>query len=517
FRYVRYLSPNNGFCNVAEVVFLGIGASSPVPLNLAAVAGNAQVGLTWLPSTGASGYNVKRATVSGGPYTIVGANVLTNSFTDIGLTNGTSYYYVVSALTSGGESTDSAEASATPFTPTPAGFTATAGDAQVVLTWIAVSGATGYHLKRSTAPGGPFNTLEASAPGTGYTDTTAANFTRYYYMIQTVHPSGNSADSAVVSAVPLPPKLTGTIIGTTGSWNNDPNSTRAAVFDGNLNTFFDALEANGAWAGLDLGAGASKLIGAIRYAPRAAWASGRMTGGKFQGANNADFSDAVTLHTVVGAPPANVLTTQLVSHPNGFRYVRYLSPDNGFCNVAEVEFYGSDALPAPPAAPTGLVATAGNMQVTMAWNAVAGATSYNVKRATTDGGPYTVLGSVTGTTATDTTAANNTTYYYVVSAVNAAGEGGNSNQASATPVSPPIAEAEMQAPAITINATEISFSVGTSVIGHTYQLQKSETLAPDSWENVGSPIPGTGGPLGLTVPAPPPSIPDCFYRILIQR
>jgi hypothetical protein len=250
----------------------------------------------------------------------------------------------------------------------------------------------------------------------------------------------------VVSAVPLPPKLTGTIIGTTGSWNNDPNSTRAAVFDGNLNTFFDALEANGAWAGLDLGAGASKLIGAIRYAPRAAWASGRMTGGKFQGANNADFSDAVTLHTVVGAPPANVLTTQLVSHPNGFRYVRYLSPDNGFCNVAEVEFYGSDALPAPPAAPTGLVATAGNMQVTMAWNAVAGATSYNVKRATTDGGPYTVLGSVTGTTATDTTAANNTTYYYVVSAVNAAGEGGNSNQASATPVSPPIAEAEMQAP-----------------------------------------------------------------------
>ncbi|MBE7498680.1 MAG: PQQ-dependent sugar dehydrogenase [Verrucomicrobiaceae bacterium] len=512
FRYVRYLSPNNGFCNVAEVVFLGTTASSPVPLNLAAVAGNAQVALTWLPSAGATGYNVKRATVSGGPYATIASNVLTNTFTDTGLMNGITYHYVVSALSSGGESVDSSPASATPFTPVPAGFTATAGNAQVVLSWNSVSGSTGYELKRGSSPAGPFTTYAANLPGTGYTDTSAANFTLYYYVISALHPSGNSADSAAVSAVPLPPKLTGTIIGTTGSWNNDPNSTRAAVFDGNLNTFFDALEANGAWAGLDLGAGATKRIAAIRYAPRAAWASGRMTGGRFQGANNADFSDAVTLHTIVGAPAADVLTTQLVSNPNGFRYVRYLSPDNGFCNVAEVEFYGSDAL---PAAPTGLAATAGHTQVGLTWNSVAGATSYNVKRGTANGGPYsTVATGIVATNHIDTGLTNDTTYY-VVTAVNAGGESANSNQASATPVSPPITETETQAPAMTMTASEISLSVAASVVGHTYQLQKSETLG--AWENVGSPVPGTGGPLGFTAPVPPPSTTRCFYRILIQR
>jgi hypothetical protein len=316
-----------------------------------------------------------------------------------------------------------------------------------------------------------------------------------------------------VSAVPLPPKLTGTMIGTTGSWNNDPNATRAAVYDGNLNTFFDALEGVGAWAGLDLGAGASKQIAAIRYAPRTGY-SWRMNGGKFQGANSADFSDAVTLHTLAGPPTEGLLTLQLVNYATAFRYLRYLSPDNGFCNVAEVEFYGSDVL---PAAPTGLVATAGNMQVTLAWSAVSGATSYNVKRSTTDGAPYTVLGSVTGTASTDATAANNTTYYYVVSAVNAGGESVDSSQASATPVSPPITQTEMQAPAMGIAGGNANLSVAASVVGHTYQLQKSETLAPGSWQNIGSPVPGNGGTLNFSEPVPPPSTPRCFYRFSIQQ
>ena len=62
------------------------------------------------------------------------------------------------------------------------------------------------------------------------------------------------------------------------------------------------------------------------------------------------------------------------------------------------------------------------------------ATSYNVKRSTTDGGPYTTIASgVTTTSYTNTGLTNGTTYYYVVSAVNSVGESGNSNQASATP------------------------------------------------------------------------------------
>ena len=87
-----------------------------------------------------------------------------------------------------------------------------------------------------------------------------------------------------------------------------------------------------------------------------------------------------------------------------------------------------------PAAPTGLSATAGNAQVSLTWNSSTGATSYNVLRSATNGGPYTSI--VTGLTAAsyrDTGLINGTTYYYVAQAVNSAGTSANSNQASATP------------------------------------------------------------------------------------
>jgi hypothetical protein len=80
----------------------------------------------------------------------------------------------------------------------------------------------------------------------------------------------------------------------------------------------------------------------------------------------------------------------------------------------------------PPPAPTGLSATPGTTQVILSWTAVSGATSYNVKRATVSGGPYTTVGSPTTTSFTDTGLTNGTTYYYVVSAVNAGGESANS-------------------------------------------------------------------------------------------
>ncbi|GMB01472.1 LamG-like jellyroll fold domain-containing protein [Pelosinus sp. IPA-1] len=89
-------------------------------------------------------------------------------------------------------------------------------------------------------------------------------------------------------------------------------------------------------------------------------------------------------------------------------------------------------------APTNLIATAGDSQVTLSWDAVADAISYNVKRSTTAGGPYTVIATnVNGTNYVDKTVTNGTTYYYVVTAVDASGnESTNSNEAFATPKAP---------------------------------------------------------------------------------
>lgn len=93
-----------------------------------------------------------------------------------------------------------------------------------------------------------------------------------------------------------------------------------------------------------------------------------------------------------------------------------------------------------PGTPSGLVATAGNTQVSLAWNAAPNAATYNVKRATTSGGPYSLRTTgLTNRSYTDTGLTNGTAYHYVVSAVNSEGvEGANSSQASATPaVAPP--------------------------------------------------------------------------------
>ncbi|MBV8880653.1 MAG: fibronectin type III domain-containing protein, partial [Planctomycetaceae bacterium] len=73
-----------------------------------------QVALTWTASTGATGYNVKRGTVSGGPYTTVGSPTAASYTDTTGLTNGTTYYYVVTAVNANGESLPSAQVSATP-------------------------------------------------------------------------------------------------------------------------------------------------------------------------------------------------------------------------------------------------------------------------------------------------------------------------------------------------------------------------------------------------------------------
>ena len=85
----------------------------PAPTGLTATAGNGQVILSWNVSTGVTSYNVYQSTISGGPYTKVGSSTSTG-YTATGLTNGTAYYFVVTAVNGNGESGYSNQATATP-------------------------------------------------------------------------------------------------------------------------------------------------------------------------------------------------------------------------------------------------------------------------------------------------------------------------------------------------------------------------------------------------------------------
>ena len=138
----------------------------------------------------------------------------------------------------------------------------------------------------------------------------------------------------------------------------------------------------------------------------------------------------------------------------------------------------------PPSVPTGVTATAGNQQVALTWNASSGATSYNVGRATTTGGPYTTISSPTTTSFADSTVTNGTTYYYVVSAANSAGTSANSSQVTATPTAPPAAPTGLTATAgnqqvaLTWNASSgaTSYNVGrATTTGGPYTTISSPT------------------------------------------
>jgi fibronectin type 3 domain-containing protein len=178
------------------------------PASLTATPGSGQVALSWPPSAAATDYHVKRALDSGGPYLTAGC-ASSNSFTDGGLTNGVTYYYVVSAEFSagpnaGGESPDSLEASATPTPlapPVPTGLVARPSDGQVALSWNSSVGAASYDVKRALSSGGPYTTV--ATPLTPiYTDSGLADGTRYYYVVSSVDAAGESANSAEVSATP---------------------------------------------------------------------------------------------------------------------------------------------------------------------------------------------------------------------------------------------------------------------------------------------------------------------------
>ena len=141
-----------------------------------------------------------------------------------------------------------------------------------------------------------------------------------------------------------PVKLTGTIIGSQYSVDyNNGNSqsttvnTKDKVFDGNYDTFFASYDRSQAWVGLDLGK--KHVITKVGWSPRVDHQD-RVQLALFEGANEADFSDAVPIYIVKEPGVNRTMQYADVDCSRGFRYVRYVSPNDVRCNVAEVEFHG---------------------------------------------------------------------------------------------------------------------------------------------------------------------------------
>lgn len=160
--------------------------------------------LAWQLASGAMSYRLKRSTASGGGYATL-ANTTALSYTDTNLSAGITYYYIVTAVNSVGESTNSMQATATAIPPPPANLTATAGNARVSLRWDMAGGATGYRVKRGSS------TIALAGPNY-YTNSGLVNGITYSFTVSATNTSGQSVDSSPASATPecfLPSVLQG--------------------------------------------------------------------------------------------------------------------------------------------------------------------------------------------------------------------------------------------------------------------------------------------------------------------
>jgi hypothetical protein len=221
------------------------------------------VNLSWsAPSnnggSSVAGYNVYEGTTAGGESTtpVNGTTLIgATSYTVTGLTNGTTYYYEVSAVNGVGEGAKSAEASATPATVTvptaPTKLAATGSNARVALSWSAPSsngGAaiTGYNVYEGTTAGGESTTPVNGTTligATSYTVTGLTNGTTYYLEVSAVNGVGESAKSAEMFATPAttpgaPQSLTArqaTSRGVTLSWAAPASNGGAAITGYRLN------------------------------------------------------------------------------------------------------------------------------------------------------------------------------------------------------------------------------------------------------------------------------------------
>lgn len=180
------------------------GLTAPAaPSGLEATAANAEVSLDWEAVSDADAYRVYRSTSSGvdASGSPLEAGLSSASYTDEGVDNGTTYYYVVTAVATDGDeeaaSDPSGETAGTPF-EAPSNLEGSSGDSQIELAWDEATGAQTYNVYRSTSSGVDTSgdPLEAGVSSASYTDESAENGTKYYYRVTSINPEDEESPTS---------------------------------------------------------------------------------------------------------------------------------------------------------------------------------------------------------------------------------------------------------------------------------------------------------------------------------
>ena len=394
-------------------------APNGAPTTAATLAGTAYdsgASLSWTTVAGAASYTLQRGTKPGGPYSTLATGLLNQTYIDSGLSDGTTYYYVVTASNAAGTGPKSNELALTPLA--------------------AITGTGHFSINFSSNNGGPNTTPMGPAEVAGVDP--VANWNN-----SAVLSPGNGGHSNTTGApVPLVDSA-GNAISATVDWQGSGNGWASGIAD----TPGDFRMMKGY---LDTGDTSTHTITVNGLSPAKSYlvyvydapAENNRTGSHTIGSQTYYISSASApfTGTYVRSTSTDPLKPGIgnycvftVSGQNSFTLTS--TPDtaiNGTRAVVNGIQVLALAVPAPPA---NLAAVGLDKSVGLTWNLVSAAVSYNVLRSTTKGGPYTSIATgVIGTGYTDTGLTNGTTYYYVVQSVNTIGTSPNSNEAFATPI-----------------------------------------------------------------------------------
>lgn len=440
-----YSAPSSTSLACSPVVVSNPPPAPAAPSDVTATAGDGQVSLSWSTVAGATGYKVLRGTSPGGESATPVGTVLSGSYMDSAVTNGTTYYYEVVATNSGVDSGASNEAHATPQVPAPAaptGLTGTAGDGQVSLSWSAVSGATSYRVLRGSTPGSESPTPIGTVTGTSYLDSSVTNGSTYYYEIVASNAGGDSGASNEAHATPQVPAPSA------------PSGVTATGADGQVSVDWSAVP------------------GATTY--------------EVLRGSSAGNESPTPVAAVTNGPYVDTDVT------NGSTYYYEVVASNAGGDSAPSNEAHATPQVAAPGTPNPVTVVVGTGRISLSWTAVPGATSYQVLRGTTPGGESaTPIASPTGSSYDDTTVSNGNSYYYEVIASNAGGTSGPSSEVQGVPLAPP---------SVTAAASDGQVALSWSAVpGATaYRVLRGTTPGGESSTPIGVPASGTYLDTGLS-------------------
>jgi fibronectin type 3 domain-containing protein len=440
------------------------GATVPQGLSAHSITGNGAT-LVWARVQDlAARYHVYRGLSAGGPFTRVGNNLSSNTFSASSLTSGVLYHFQVTAVVSGVESAPSNQVSFV-ARETPSAPTLIPGNLSVEVRWLSVTGASSYTIERST-DGVSFTDVATGLTGTSHFDLGLANGQTYFYRLRadfagptltssvsppvTVGITPQTPDVPFLSAHSGATELTIGWSAVQGAQNyaiyvatapGGPYGPPALLSGGNRDVVVSGLTqgiTHYIAVAARIGSVESALSGELSAVPSATGAAPLVTTGNapeiqvswsavggaatytvLRTSNGTDFSAVAT--GLVGTSFTDMTTAAQVAYQYRIRPVTAAA-----LPMADSQSSRPISRGVPPVAPMSLIAQADGAAgpVRLSWISVPNVDGYRILRGTVSGGPYTSIAVASALTQEhlDTTAIGGGEYFYIIRAI---GENGD--------------------------------------------------------------------------------------------